>query len=55
MGRALTQVAVRREDGTVVTLAVRDGPDLGPRLLLPPELLVHTGLRAGESVLVRPG
>ncbi|GBF03905.1 hypothetical protein DAERI_010077 [Deinococcus aerius] len=53
--RPLTQVAVRREDGSVVTLPVRGEPGLGPRLLLPPELLVHTGLRGGESVLVRPG
>ncbi|WP_019588225.1 DUF4388 domain-containing protein [Deinococcus apachensis] len=53
--RPLTQVAVRREDGSVVTLPVRGQPGLGPRLLLPPELLLHTGLRGGESVLVRPG
>lgn len=55
VARRLTQVAVRREDGTVVALPVQPDLNLGPRLLLPPELLLRTGLRGGESVLVKPG
>lgn len=48
------QIAVKTDDGQVYTFPVRSGPDLGTQLLVPPELLVRTGLRAGDSVLVRP-
>lgn len=48
------QVFIKSDDGQVYTLPVRSGPELGTQLLIPPELLVRTGLHAGESVLVRP-
>ncbi|WP_309570051.1 DUF4388 domain-containing protein [Deinococcus sp.] len=47
-------VAVRTDDGEVYTLPVRSGSNLAALLMLPPELLMRTGLRAGDSVLVRP-
>lgn len=53
--KRLAHVAVRRGDGTVVSLPVGTEPGLGPRLLLPPDLLLRAGLRVGESVLVQPG
>ncbi|THF88133.1 DUF4388 domain-containing protein [Deinococcus sp. KSM4-11] len=47
-------IAVRTDDGEVYTLPVRSGSNLAALLMLPPELLMRTGLRAGDSVLVRP-
>ncbi|WP_019009999.1 DUF4388 domain-containing protein [Deinococcus aquatilis] len=47
-------IAVRDDAGNVYTLPVRSGPDLGAQLLIPTDLLMRTGLRAGDSVLVRP-
>jgi hypothetical protein len=47
-------IAVRDDAGNVYTLPVRGGPDLGAQLLIPTDLLMRTGLRAGDSVLVRP-
>ncbi|MEF2277751.1 DUF4388 domain-containing protein [Deinococcus sp. YIM 134068] len=52
--RHVSHIAVRDAAGQVVTLPVRGGANLGVRLLLPPELLLRSRLRAGESVLVRP-
>lgn len=47
-------VAVRTDDGQVHLLPVRGGANLVNALHLTPELLMRTGLRAGDSVLVRP-
>lgn len=47
-------IAIRDDAGKVYTLPVRSGPDLGAQLLIPTDLLMRTGLRAGDSVLVRP-
>ncbi|THF69979.1 DUF4388 domain-containing protein [Deinococcus sp. Arct2-2] len=47
-------IAIRDDAGNVYTLPVRSGPDLGAQLLIPTDLLMRTGLRAGDSVLVRP-
>lgn len=47
-------IALRTDDGQVHTLPVRGGANLSNTLLVPPEVLMRTGLRAGESVLVRP-
>lgn len=47
-------VALRTDSGEVYTLPVRSGFNLAALLLVPPELLMRTGLRAGESVLARP-
>jgi hypothetical protein len=52
--RAPQQIAVRDDAGNVYTLPVRSGPDLGTQLFIPTELLMRTGLRSGDSVLVRP-
>lgn len=54
MLRSPQTVAVRADDGLVHTLSVRGGPNLSNTLLVPAELLMRTGLRAGDSVLVRP-
>lgn len=54
MVRHPQNVAVRTDDGEVYTLPVRSGSNLAALLMLPPELLMRTGLRAGDSVLVRP-
>ncbi|WP_181391918.1 DUF4388 domain-containing protein [Deinococcus irradiatisoli] len=55
VGNNIEQVQVRDErSGKVHQLPVRASPDIGPSLRLPPELLIHTGLRAGDAVLVRP-
>ncbi|WP_216319228.1 DUF4388 domain-containing protein [Deinococcus aestuarii] len=54
LGRHFAQVAVRGPGGAVATLPVRGGVSLGAQLLVPPELLLRAGWRAGESVLVRP-
>lgn len=48
------QIAVKTDDEQVYILPVRGSPDAGTQLLIPPDLLVRTGLRAGDSVLVRP-
>ncbi|GGB64011.1 DUF4388 domain-containing protein [Deinococcus soli (ex Cha et al. 2016)] len=47
-------VAVRGESGKVFSLPVRVGSNLTTQLMIPPELLMRTSLRAGESVLVKP-
>ncbi|UBV43317.1 DUF4388 domain-containing protein [Deinococcus taeanensis] len=47
-------VAVKTQNGRVYSLPVRMGLNLATQLMLPPELLMRTGLRAGESVLVKP-
>ncbi|WP_293912068.1 DUF4388 domain-containing protein [Deinococcus sp.] len=50
------QVQLRHEQsGKVHQLPVRPAPNIGSFILLPPELMIRTGLKAGESVLVRPG
>lgn len=48
------QLAIRDDAGHTYTFALREGPGLGTHLLLPPDLMMQTGLRAGESVLVKP-
>lgn len=49
-------VQLRHEaSGKVHQLPVRPAPNIGSVILLPPELMIRTGLKAGESVLVRPG
>jgi Domain of unknown function (DUF4388) len=49
-------VQVRHEQsGKVHQLPVRPVPGVGSFIQLPPELMIRTGLKAGESVLVRPG
>ncbi|MFC4427502.1 DUF4388 domain-containing protein [Deinococcus navajonensis] len=52
--RPLERVALRNEAGAVHTLSVRPAPSLGRQLMIPPELLLQTGLYAGDSVLVQP-
>lgn len=47
-------VVIRTDEGQRHTLPVRSGAGLGNQLLVPPELLSRTGLRAGMSVLVKP-
>ncbi|MBZ9750685.1 DUF4388 domain-containing protein [Deinococcus sp. HMF7604] len=47
-------VAIRTEAGQVYTLPVRMASNLTTQLMVPPELLMRTGLRAGDSVLVKP-
>ena len=47
-------VAVKRDSGQVVTLPVRVSANITNQLHIPPELLMRTSLRAGESVLVKP-
>ncbi|NTY01779.1 DUF4388 domain-containing protein [Deinococcus sp. JMULE3] len=47
-------VAVRSDTGQVFSLPVRVGSNLTTQLMIPPELLMRTTLRAGESVLVKP-
>ncbi|CAM3651912.1 DUF4388 domain-containing protein [Deinococcus frigens] len=47
-------IAIRTGDGQVHTLPVRGDRDLSNALLVPPELLMRTGLHAGDSVLARP-
>jgi hypothetical protein len=54
MLRPPQHIAIRTDDGQVHTLPVRGGPNLSNALLAPPELLMRTGLCAGDSVLVRP-
>lgn len=54
MLRPPQSIAVRTDDGQVHTLEVRGGPNLANTLLVPAELLMRTGLSAGDSVLVRP-
>ncbi|WP_102124994.1 DUF4388 domain-containing protein [Deinococcus planocerae] len=54
LARHVAHVAIRAPSGGVVTLPVRPGPNLSTHLLVPPEVLLRAGLRAGESVLVRP-
>ena len=47
-------LAVKDEAGNTYTLPLREGRGLGNQLLLPPDLMMQTALRAGESVLVKP-
>lgn len=47
-------LAIKDDAGTTYTFPLREGPNLGTQLLLPPDLLMQTRLRAGESVLVKP-
>lgn len=47
-------LAIKDDAGTTYTFPLREGPNLGTKLLLPPDLLMKTTLRAGESVLVKP-
>lgn len=54
MLRPPQNIAIKTDDGQVHTLPVRGGPNLSNSLLIPAELLMRTGLRAGDSVLVRP-
>ncbi len=48
------KIIVRTKDNLSYTLKVRHTADIGNQLLIPPELLMRTALRAGDSVLVRP-
>ncbi|ACO45735.1 DUF4388 domain-containing protein [Deinococcus deserti] len=52
--RPPARVAVKTGCGMVHTLAVCSAPDLGRQLLIPPELLLQTGIQGGDSVLVQP-
>lgn len=54
MLRPPQHIAIRADDGQVHTVPVRGGRELSNALLIPAELLMRTGLRAGDSVLVRP-
>lgn len=47
-------LAVRDDAGNTYRFPLRSGPNLGTHLLLPPDLIMQTRLRAGESVLVKP-
>lgn len=47
-------LALRGEEGQTYTFPLRSSPALGTQLLLPPDLIMQTRLRAGESVLVKP-
>ncbi|MDV6373896.1 DUF4388 domain-containing protein [Deinococcus arenicola] len=47
-------IALRTDAGQVHSLSVRGGANLSNTLLVPTDLLMRTGLRAGDSVLVRP-
>ncbi|PTA66997.1 DUF4388 domain-containing protein [Deinococcus arcticus] len=47
-------VAIRTDGGQVYTLPIRTASNLTTQLMVPPELLMRTGLRAGDSVLVKP-
>jgi len=54
-GSRIEQVQVRGErGGKVHVLPVVSGMQVGTVLELPPELLIQTGLRGGDAVLVRP-
>ncbi|GGK13715.1 hypothetical protein GCM10008955_03810 [Deinococcus malanensis] len=52
--RSPERVAVKTGTGQVQTLALRAAPGLGRQLLIPPELLLQTGIQGGDSVLVQP-
>ncbi|GHF31372.1 hypothetical protein HNQ07_000584 [Deinococcus metalli] len=54
MVRHPQSIAVRADSGEVYTLPVRSGSNLAALLMVPAELLMRTGLHAGDSVLVRP-
>lgn len=47
-------LAIKDDAGNTYTFPLREGRGLGTQLLLPPDLMMQTGLRAGESVLVKP-
>ena len=47
-------LALRDDAGNTYRYPLRSGPNLGTHLLLPPDLIMQTRLRAGESVLVKP-
>ena len=47
-------LVLRDEAGNTYQFPLRSGPNLGTQLLLPPDLIMQTRLRAGESVLVKP-
>lgn len=54
LARLPWKVEIRAADSATHTLPVRGGAGLGKQLLVPPELMVRTGLHAGTSVLVKP-
>ncbi|UWX65471.1 DUF4388 domain-containing protein [Deinococcus rubellus] len=55
VGSRIEQIQVREErSGKVHLLPVISGSQVGTVLELPPELLIRTGLRGGDAVLVRP-
>lgn len=47
-------LALRDDEGNTYQFPLRSGPNLGTQLLLPPDLIMQTRLRAGDSVLVKP-
>ncbi|RJF71796.1 DUF4388 domain-containing protein [Deinococcus cavernae] len=47
-------LALRDEAGHIYQFPLRSGPNLGTQLVLPPDLIMQTRLRAGDSVLVKP-
>lgn len=55
VGGHIEQIQVRDERGGAVhRLTVSAAAEVGTFMLLTPELLIRTGLRAGDAVLVRP-
>lgn len=54
LARQPETLALRDDSGQTYTFVLRGGPGIGTRLLLPPDLIMQTPLRAGESVLAKP-
>ncbi|MFO7544787.1 MAG: DUF4388 domain-containing protein [Trueperaceae bacterium] len=53
-GQQVTQIACRREDGTVLAFPVAPVPGAGPYLEVPRATLFRANLRVDEALLVRP-
>jgi hypothetical protein len=53
-GQQVTQIACRREDGTVLAFPVAPVPGAGPYLEVPRGTLFRANLRVDEALLVRP-
>lgn len=53
-GQGVTQIACRREDGTVLSFPVASVAGVGPYLEVPRATLFRANLRVDEALLVRP-
>lgn len=54
LGRRVNDVVLRTDDNELFSFLVKQSPDLGTDLLVPPDIFMRHHLYGGEAVMVRP-